>query len=336
MNVSQMAPRRALAQFLVGNQIQQAIYVATKLGIADLLKDGPKRSEELAEATGAHPSSLYRLLRALASFGIFNEIEHCQFKLTPIAALLQSEMPGSMRPFALWSGGVSYQVFGGLEYSVRTGAPAFERIFEMEFFEYLERNPEAGALFEELMSWNTLPVAPIIASYDFVGVNTLVDVGGGRGELLATILSTHPTMCGILIDQPHVIQRARCVLEAAGVADRCVAIGGNIKESVPSGGDAYLLKNVIHGLDDNEASRLLSNCRQVMNHGAKLLLVEFIMQPGNQPFPGKLMDLLMLVGCHGRERTAEEFRTILDAAGFQLTNVMMTKYAYSIIEARAL
>jgi len=320
---------------LVGNQVQQAIYVAANLGLADLLKDGPKRSEELAQTTGAHPGSLYRLLRTLASFGIFAEDEQGSFELTPLASLLQTGTPGSMRAFALRSGGVSYQVFGALEYSVLSGKPAFEHIFGMEFYEFLARNPETGTLFDELMSWNTAPVAPVVAAYDFSGVDTVVDVGGGRGELIASILSAHPPMRGVLVDQPRVIQGAKRVLEAAGVADRCATICGDITKSVPSGGDAYVLKSVVHGMDSDEATRLLTNCRKAMNHGAKLLLVEFIMPPGNDPFPGKLMDLLMLVGSYGRERTEEEFRSLFAAAGFRLMNIVTTKYVYSVIEGSA-
>jgi hypothetical protein len=335
MNAPQMPPRRILAQMLVGNQIQQAIFVATKLGIADLLKDGPKRSEELAQSTGAHAGPLYRLLRSLASFGIFTEDEQCRFELTPLASLLQAGTPNSMRTFALWSGSVSYQAFGGLEYSVLTGKPAFEHIFGMEFYEYLAQNPEVGTLFDELMSWNTAPIAPVVAAYDFSGVNTVVDVGGGRGDLLAAILSAHPTMRGVLIDHSRIIQSAKSVLETACVADRCVTVCGDIFTSVPRGGDAYILKSIVHGLDDDEAIRLLSSCREAMNDGAKLLLLEFVMRPGNDPFPGKLMDLLMLVGCYGRERTEEEFRSLFAMAGFRLTNILTTRYAYSVIEGLA-
>lgn len=320
---------------LVGNQVQQAIYVAAKLGIADLLKDGPKRSEALAQATNAHPGALYRLLRALASFGIFVETEEGAFDLTPLAALLQRGVPDSMRPFALWSGGVSYQAFGGLEASVHTGQPAFEQIFGVEFFEYLARNPDVGSLFDDLMAWNTAPVAPVVAAYDFAGVNTIVDVGGGRGELIAAILRAHPTMQGTLVEQPRVMTEAKCVLEAAGVADRCAIVCADVAEAVPSGGDFYLLKSVVHGLDDYAAAGLLTNCRRAMNARGRLLLVEFVMPPGNEPFPGKLMDLLMLVGCYGHERTEAEFRSLFASAGFCLTKIIPTKYGYSLIEGVA-
>jgi len=319
---------------LVGNQVQQAIHVAARLGIADLLRDGPRPAADLARDAGADPDALRRLLRALASFGIFAEDGAGRFGLTPLATLLREGVSDSMRAFALWSGGVSYRAFGGLEYSVRTGAPAFEHMYGEDFYDYLARDQEAGALFDELMAWNTAPAAGAVAAYDLAGVGTLVDVGGGRGDLLATVLRAHPKLRGVLVDRTDVVERARGVLEAAGVADRCVTVCGDILESVPVGGDAYLLKSVIHGLDDGRATRLLANCRRAMAGAGRLLLVEFVMPPGNDPFPGKLMDLLMLVGCRGRERTEEEFRALLSAAGFRLTNTMATKFGYSVIEGR--
>jgi hypothetical protein len=330
-NAPVMPPRRVLAQMLVGNQVQQAIYVAAKLGIADLLKSGPKEISELARAAGAHQDSLYRLLRALTGFGVFSELEPGCFELTPVAALLETGTSGCS--FALWSGGVNYQVFGGLEYSVRTGKPAFEHLFGMEFFDYLHANPQTGKLFDELMSWHTEPVAAAVAAHDFTGADILVDVGGGRGELLAAVLKAHPAKQGVLADHPRVAQTAQRYLEAAGVANRSRIVCGDIFESVPSGGGVYLLKSVLHGLGDDRAERLLANCHEAMTDNAKLLLVEFVMPKTNDAFPGKLMDLLMLVGGPGRERTESEFRQLLAAAGFRLTNIQTTKYAYSLIQA---
>jgi hypothetical protein len=328
------SPRRILAQLLVGNQVQQAIHVAARLGLPDLLRDGPRPSAELARAAGADPGALRRLLRALASFGVFAEDGDGRFGLTPLASLLRDGVPDSMRAFALWSGGVSYQAFGGLEYSVRTGSPAFEHIYGEDFYAYLARDRDAGALFDELMAWNTAPVAGTVAAYDLAGVRTLVDVGGGCGELIAAVLRAHPALRGVLVDRPAVIERARGVLGAAGVADRCATVCGDILEAVPAGGDAYLLKNVVHGLDDDRAARLLANCRRAMAAAGRLLLVEFVMPPGNDPFPGKLMDLLMLVGCRGRERTEDEFHALFGAGGFRLTNNVTTKFGYSVIEGR--
>jgi hypothetical protein len=334
MDAKPMSPGRALSQMLLGNRVQQAVYVAAKLGVADLLADGPLPVEELARGAGAHPDGLRRLLRALASFGVFAEDDDGRFRSTPIADLLRSGTRESKRAFALWSGGVSYQLFGSLEYSVVTGKPAFDHLFGMEFFEYLEQNPDVGSLFDEFMSRQTAPMGPVLAGYDLAGVDTVVDVAGGRGELLAAVLSAHPKMRGVLLDHARAIEGAAKVLQVAGVADRCTTVCGDYRRSVPPGGDAYLLKNVVHGLDDDAAVSVLTNCRTAMNSGGRVVLVEFVIPPNNDPFPGKLMDLLMLVGSHGgRERTQPEFRALLAASGLHLTNIMTTKYAYSVIEA---
>lgn len=320
-----------LGQLLQGNQIQQAIHVAARLGIADLLADGPLPVEDLAEAAGAHRGALLRLLRALASVGVFAEDEQGCFRLTPLAELLQD---GRLRSFALWSGGVSYRAFGDLEQTVRTGEPAFERLFGVEFFAYLAAHPESGAIFDAMMSRHTAPLATAVAARDFEGVGTLVDVGGGSGELLAAVLRAHTGMCGVLVDQPRVLDGARTLLERAGVADRCTAVAGDVLDAVPPG-DGYLLKSVLHGLSDADAARVLAACRRAISPGGRVLLIEFVLASGNAPSPGRIMDLLMLVGCHGRERTAEDFAALLSDAGFRFAGVAPTKHAYSIVEGRA-
>jgi len=322
-----------LARLLVGNQIQQAVYVAAKLGIADHLQDGPRDSAELAELVGAHPDGLRRLLRALAGHGVVATDDGRRFSLTPIGELLSAGSKRSVRPFALWSGGVSYQAFGALEHSVRTGDPAFEHLFGQEFFGYLAEHPESGAVFDEMMSRHTAPVAGAIAGYDFSGVDVVVDVGGGHGELLAAILSTHPAIRGVLVEQPRVLDEARRVFERAGVADRCTAVAGDIHRALPAG-DMYVLKSVLHGLPDDEAVRVLTNCRRAMRPDGMLLVVEFVLPPDGGPSPGLLMDLLMLVGCHGRERTAAEFAELFQAAGLRPAGITATKHGYSVIAGR--
>jgi cyclopropane fatty-acyl-phospholipid synthase-like methyltransferase len=335
MDTKPVSPGRELSGILLGNRVQQAVYVAAKLGIADLLCDRPRSVEDLARDAGAHPEALRRLLRALASFGVFAEDDAGRYSLTPIADLLRSGTRESKRAFALWSGGVSYRLFGALEYSVLTGKPAFDNLFGMEFFEYLEQNPDVGNLFDEFMSRQTAPMGSVLARYDLSGVETIVDVGGGRGELVAAVLGAHPKMRGVLIDREHAIEGAAKVLHTAGVADRCTTVCGDYMESVPPAGDAYLLKNVVHGLDDEAATRLLANCRTAMNNSGRVLLVEFVILPGNDPSPGKVMDLLMLVGSRGgRERTEQEFRTLLTASGFRVADITTTRYAYSVIDAR--
>jgi len=318
---------------LLGNQLQQAIFVAAKLGIADLMRDGPKPCDELAAAAGAHPVSLFRLLRALAAHGIFAQDEEDRFGLTSLAEPLQSGTPHSVRSFALWSGGVSYQAFGGLEWSVRTGLPAFESLYGTEFFEYLEQDEESGAIFREMMSRHTAPIADALAERDFSGVEKIIDVGGGTGEVLAAILSAHPAMRGVLVERPRVLDRAREVFQRAGVADRCTAVGGDIVGGVPTG-DAYILKSVLHGLADDDAVRVLANCARQLPPSGVVLVIEFVIPKGNSFYPGKLMDLLMLVGCHGRERTAGEFGELFAAAGLRLRGVTPSKNGYDIVEGR--
>jgi O-methyltransferase/methyltransferase family protein len=324
---------RAIAEMLVGNQLQQAIYVAARLGIADLLREGPASVEELAQQAEADSASLRRLLRALAGFGIFAEDDDGRFSLTPLAEPLQSGTPQSVASFALWSGGVSYQAFGGLYESVRSGTPAFESLFGMEFFEYLGRHPESGSVFDEMMARHTAPIARAISAYDWSGVKTVVDVGGGGGDVLAAVLREHPGLRGVLVDHPRTLERARRTFEHAGVGDRATAVAGTILEGVPAG-DVYVLKSVLHGLSDENARQVLSNCRKAMHADGRVLAVEFIVPPGNTPSPARLMDLLMLVGCHGRERSEEEFRTVFADAGFRVARVTASKHGYSIVEAR--
>jgi hypothetical protein len=330
------SPEKAMIQMLVANRIQQAIYVAAKFGIADLLRDGPKRSSDLARTAGLHPGALYRLLRALAAYGIFAECEPNQFTLTPLASMLQKGVPGSLHPVALWNGSMAYQVFSGLEYSVRTGEPSFDHMFGMEFFDYLSNHPDTGALFDEFMARQTAAVAaaaPI--AYDFSDIQILVDVGGGRGELIAAVLRSNPRMRGVLFDRPSVADAARSFLLSAGIADRCAVEYGDISNSIPVGGDAYLLKSIVHSDPDDKVVQLLKKCRAAMNATGRILLIEYVIPPGNDPHPGKLMDVLMLLGTHGgHERTQSEFQSLLASAGFRLTRVVPTDSFYSIIEGR--
>ncbi|HEX6042039.1 methyltransferase, partial [Longimicrobium sp.] len=324
-----------LARLLVGNQVQQAVHVAARLGIADLLDGGPRPVEALAREAGAHPDALRRLLRALAPFGVFAEDDDGRFRTTPAAALLRRGAPGGMRAFALWSGGVSYRVFGALEHSVRTGEPAFERLFGAPFFDYLAAHPDDGAVFDEMMAGNTAGVAPLVAGRDFSAARTVVDVGGGRGELLSAVLRAHPHLRGVLVEHPRLLDAARAGVRGAGLADRCDVVAGDVMDTVPPGGDVYVLKSVLHGLDDAGAARALSACRRAMGDGGTLLLVELVLPPGNEPFPGKLMDLLMLVGGRGRERSEAELRVLLDGAGFRLAGVESSPSGYSVLQAGA-
>jgi len=329
--------RDTLMQMINGFQLSRAIYVAATLGIADLLKDGFRTTDDLAEATHTDAPSLYRLLRALASEGVFTEDEDGRFGLTPLGQLLRPDVPGTLRGWALLMGGPSgWTTWENLLYSVQTGESAFRHNHGMSVWTYRERHPEANAIFNEAMlSLSALEVDAIVRAYDFSGITTLVDVAGGHGALLVGVLQANPHVQGILFDLPHVVEGARAVLETAGVADRCRLVAGDMFDAVPTGGDAYMLKSILHDWSDERAVAILQRCHASMPPHAKLLLGERVLAPGNMPHPGKFMDLHMLVAVEGRERMAAEYEALLAAAGFTLTRIIATGRPMSIIEGVA-
>ena len=315
--------------------ISNAIMVAARLGIADLLKDGPKRSEELAQAVQAHPQSLYRLLRALTNVGVFAQEKDGRFKLTPISKYLQTDTPGSMRSLVVMgSQEWHYESWGHLLTSVKSGKAPFEVLYGMNLFQYFEQNPEAAEIFNCAMTGvSAQSTAAVAATYDFSRVTTIVDVGGGLGTLVATLLKQYPQMHGVLFDRPHVIADARSFLETEGVAQRCELLSGDFFEAIPSGGDAYILQNIIHDWDDERATAILKCCRRAIAATGKLLLCEMVIPPDNRPYFGTVFDLEMQVLCgSGRERTASEFRALFQAAGFKLTRVIPTPSFSYVIE----
>ena len=327
-------PQLAVLQMATGYWVSQSIYVAAKLGIADLLKDSPKSCDELATATRTNAPSLYRVLRSLASLGVFAETQPNHFTLTPLAACLQSDVPDSIRAYVIMQGEVNYQAWGEFMYSVQTGGSSFEHIYGMNLYEYLAQNPESAKIFDESMTnLSVIHSAAIAPSYDFSSIQTLVDVAGGEGLLIASILKSNPTLKGVVFDQPHVIERAKRFLEAEGVLERCQVAAGNFFESVPEGGDAYILKYIIHDWDDEKAIAILKQCHKVMPAKGKILVAEQVIPPGNEPFTGKLLDLTMLVITPGgRERTEAEYRALFEKAGFKLTRIVPTQDEISIIE----
>lgn len=333
-NPPQILPSMVLTQMITSTWVAQAIYVAAKLGIADLLKDSPKSSQELAQETDTDARSLYRVLRALASVGIFAEGEDGCFRLTPLATYLQTGIPGSLSGVALMFGEAFHrQPWSNILYSIKTGKTAFEHVFGMEVFEYLNQNPESAKIFDAAMTGFTANLTASIATdYDFTSIRKIVDVAGGQGSFIASILKGYPSMQGILFDLPHVIEGAKPLIEAEGLSDRCELVGGSFFEWVPSGGDAYIMKSIIHDWDDERAIAILKNCHQVMVENGKLLLVEVVIPPANKPSVGKLLDLEMLLMAGGCERTEAEYRALFEAAGFRLTNIFTTQSAQSIIE----
>jgi hypothetical protein len=338
MSVGDRADRDAVWAMVNAYQASQALRVAADLGIADLLADGPRPVEALAEATGCHAPSLYRLLRALASVGVFAEVDGAleqTFEQTPRSEFLRSAVPGSVRDWARFVGGqYTWSTWAHLLRSVQTGAPAFPELYGMPAWDYRAANPADAEIYNAAMTANAgYSVAAITDSYDFSGLDLLVDVGGGQGILLAAILAANPRLRGILFDQPEVVFGAPKVLEPAGVADRCEVVVGSFFETLPRGAGAYLLKSVLHDWDDASALQILRVCRAAASASSRLLLVEIPIQPGNRPDPARFLDLHMLVMLGGRERTAAEFRDLLQTAGFRLTSILPTGTRFSLLEA---
>jgi hypothetical protein len=328
-------PHTSVLRMIRGYQVAQIIYVATKLNLADLLADGPRTSSELTVASGTQATALYRLLRALASLGIFAEDDQGRFSLTPLAQTLRQGVPGSLHATVLFHGDpMTQDVWGGLLHTLKTGEDGHHRLYGMSAWSHHEQHLDYGSLFDNFMTEvTTLDTAAVVAAYDFSGITLLVDIAGGHGSLIAAILKANPTLQGILFDQPHVVSGAQPVLEVAGVTDRCQQVSGDFFAELPANGDAYLLKSIVHDWNDTDSIRILKNVRRAIQPDGKLLLVEFVIPPGNDPHPGKLTDVNMLVSLGGRERTEVEFRDLLAQAGFKLTQVIPTSAGKSVIEA---
>jgi hypothetical protein len=337
MTTNDFPPQLVLQQMIQGFQVTQCIYVAAKLGIADLLKDGPLTSEDLAQATDTHAPSLYRVLRLLTATGLLTEGRAHSFMLTPLGVYLQAGVPGSMRDTVLFYCDTPFwQVWGDLLHSVETGETGYQDIFGLSLFDYTVQHPTHGALFNNMMTEWTASVAPTVAAaYDFSAIQTLVDVGGGHGQMLASILQAHPTLHGVLFDLPHVVKEAPSLLEAAGVAGRCELVGGDAFTAVPADHETYLLSRVIHDWDDERAIALLTCCHQAMQPRGKVLLVERVILTGTTPQVLVLeSDVQMLVVAPGgKERTDAEYRALLSAAGFEVTRLIPVLPPFYVIEA---
>lgn len=337
-------PRLPLLQQLIFGFFPSAVLsVAARLRVPDLVAAGATSSDELADATSTHPPSLYRLLRALAYLGILEETEPRRFGLTDMGELLRSDVPDSMwATTQLFCGEGVWRSWGDLMAGVQTGKPSFERGIGSEPFAAFAEDSEASKHFNQAMSEGTRRDAPgIIASYDFGQFNTLVDVGGGDGTLLAAILAATPGLHGVLFDTATGLREASDRLGAKGVDDRCQLVEGDFFESVPDGADAYIVKSVIHDWDDERCVTILSNCRQAMRADAKVLIVEPVLPPTVKPSFSRLgvimSDLNMLLNTGGRERTEAEFASLLRSAGLELTKVLPVPKpsGYSVIEAVA-
>jgi ubiquinone/menaquinone biosynthesis C-methylase UbiE len=333
---AQSAPPEAVVmQLALGSLVSQAVYVAAKLGVADLLAAGPQDAAALATATGTHAPALYRILRALASFGVFAERADGRFELTPAAEALRADAPNSVRDAAIFMGeDWHWRVWGSTLHSVRTGQPAWAHVHGAEVFPYFAANPEAAAIFDRAMtSMSAQVAAAVIEAYDFAGIERLVDVAGGHGRLLMTILRANPTMKGVLFDLEHVIERARGGIEAEGMAARCELATGDFFAAVPAGADAYIMKHIIHDWDDERALVILQNIRRAMRPGGRVLIVESVVAAGSGFDYAKVLDIEMLTSPGGQERTAEEYRALCARAGLRVTRIVPTKSPFSVIEA---
>jgi hypothetical protein len=325
-----------MLKIISGFWISRVVCVLAKLGIPDHLKTGPKAAEELASATDTHAPSLFRLLRALVSVGILAGDSENRFGLTPLSETLVTDAPGSLRWFAISElGQEHYPAWGNLMHSVKTGEIAFDDHYKKDVWAYFKDHPEDAAVFNNSMSGVTAAVNESLRSvYDFTKFKTVVDVGGGHGELITGILKANPNGKGILFDAPEVISGAREKLAAAQISDRCETIGGDFFKTVPAGGDAYIMKWIIHDWDDERATRILKNCRAQMGPDSRLILVDCVVPETNEPDFSKFIDLNMLVMTGGKERTKKEFSQLLEASGFKLLQVIPTDQPPSLIEGQ--
>ena len=325
----------ALRQLIMGFRTTQMIYAAARLGVADALAHGPRSAAQVATEVGAERRALYRLLRALASIGIFAETPDGSFAMTPLADALRTDAPGSLRSLAVLYGEEwLWCAYGRTLQSVRSGQPAFADANGDTLYDYLDRDASAAAMFHEAMSgYSAQEASAIVAAYDLSDGHRVVDVGGGHGTLVAAMLQAHAHLTGVVFDLPAVLGGAERRFADAGLAARAACVAGDFFATVPDGGDVYVLKSVLHNWDDAACLTILRACRRAMTQQARLLVIERLIPPGNAPSEAKLFDINMLVVAGGRERTDGEYRALLRSANFDLTRIVQTRSAHSLIEA---
>jgi hypothetical protein len=324
---------------ITGNWVTASLYTAAVLGIADLLGEGPRSVQDLAGTTQTDADALRRLMRALAAQGVFAEQEDGRFAQTELSAFLRCDAAPSLRSILLMYGSeVWWKPWGQILHSIRTGETAFSKVHGAELFEYMKREAPFAAIFNQAMTEGSTRLAnELVTAYDFSAFGTIVDVGGGQGWLLSAILRATPAARGILVDLPHVVETARDLVEERGVASRCKLVGGSFFESVPAGGDAYILKWILHDWDDADATRILRTIRAAIARAGRLVVFDRVLperitadDPVSQA--GTLMDLNMLVNVTGRERTAAQFRQLLAAGGFTLSSARSLPSGLGIVE----
>ncbi|AGB20950.1 hydroxyneurosporene-O-methyltransferase [Mycobacterium sp. JS623] len=327
----------AMAELIIGANTAHAMSVAADLRIADALADGPLGLHELADRVGANPDALGRLLRVLISRGVFRRRRDGRYDLTALARTLRWEAPDSMADFARFEGSPEHREhWSHCLDAIRTGEAVVPTLRGMEAFDWLETQGELNRVFNAAMTnISELAAGAVSSAYDFAGYHTIVDVAGGHGRLLAGILSATPTATGVLFDLPHVVAGAGPLLRDHGVAERVRIAEGSFFDAVPDGGDLYVLKNIIHDWPDDEARQILKTVRAATRTGTAVALIECVIPPHDRDFLAKTMDLEMLIYNAGRERTADEYRNLLQQSGFQMTRVVPTRSPLSIVEAKA-
>ena len=329
-------PSAELLNLVGGAFVSQAVYVAAKLGIADLLANGPRSAEFLAVATSTHERSLYRLMRSLSSVGVFAEVERKIYANSQMSETLRSDHPGSIRDVAIWMNEEEHwRVYGHLLHSVKTGMPAWDVVHGEPIFPYLfNTNPELGDIFNRAMtSFSNQTIPAILEAYDFAHAETIADIGGGYGHLLGAILKANPQANGVLFDLSAVAAGAPAMLESFGVSERVTIVEGDFNRSIPVEADIYLLKHIIHDWYDNTNENILRNIGASMPENARVLIIEAVLSEDDRPHFGKLLDLEMLMSPGGVERTAREFEELFKNAGFRLARIIPTASPVSIVEA---
>jgi hypothetical protein len=334
-DLSALEPAEYLRRLFDDVEFSFLVVVAAQLGVADLLASGPQSTADLAAATGVDAQSLRRVLRALASRGLFRDDGDQRFSLTPLAEPLRRDDAQSVRAQALWSGSEAYRrTWGDLAYSVRTGEPAFDHVHGKQFFEYLAEDPALAKIFNDVMTSDSSDAgASIAAAHDFAGYRRIVDVGGGHGALLAAVLDRDPGPLGVLFDLPDVVETARGMIDRHIDAGRVQKVAGDFSEAVPPGGDAYLLKWIIHDWDDDAAIRILTNCRTAMAPAGKVLVIEAVVPEGMAGSDATRLDTTMLVFTGSRERSELEYQELLQRAGLTLLRTTPTASRFSLLEA---
>jgi hypothetical protein len=335
---AQLPPPVGVLLLVTAKWISQAVHVAAELGVADLLADGPRTVDELATKAGCQPQPLYRVLRAIASYGVFAELPDGRIVNTPMSTYLRTDVPGTVRHMAMMTGAdFTWRPYGQLLHTVRTGEPAFDHVFGQRIFDYLAGHPREAEIFNRAMtSFTEQSADAIVADYDFSPYPVVVDLGGGQGHLLTAILRANPGVRGVLFDRAAVQASAERALAGTDVRDRITCVEGDFFGRVPTGADAYVLRTCLHDWSDDECVTILRNVRAAIGDrpGARLLILESVLHAGNAFDVGKLIDLEMLALTTGLERTESQWADLLDQAGFTLAAVTETEPPLSVIEGR--